>query len=506
MEDGHSFGPFVFDAVSGELTRDGKPVAVGQRGLALLKVLLEANGQPVDKEMLLQRGWPGTIVEEVNLSVQIAALRKTLGSAPGGEAWIATVPRVGYRLPRRAAPVATVAFRRLPTVAVLPFHNLSGDASQEYFADGIVDDLITALSRFRSFVVIARGSSFARKGRATDVRDVASELGASYVLEGSVRRRGNRLRLVAHLADGADGANLWAETFDGILGEVFEFQDRITRSVAGVIEPHVQQAELDRSRRERPSSVAAYDLYLRALAKIYTFTPDGNAEAFQLLETALVIEPDNGVFMAFACWALEIRHVLSRKALGRDDRKRGLDLAHRAVQLAGNDATVLAHGGLAMQTLGQEYERGLRVVKRALELNPCDVAVIFVVGVAHLANGDFEQALMFLHRAIDIQPNDAYEAMGVAAYVYCCLGRFEEALLWSQRCLARKEEYEPAHWVAVAANAQLGRIEAAHVALEGLLRLAPGLTLKKLSRVAKKNVEQDFLIVNGLRLVGVPEA
>ena len=196
---GAAFGPFVLK--DGALVRDGKPVALGQRGLALLQALAGAEGS-VSKAALMQAGWPGSIVEEGNLTVQIAALRKAMGSREVGQEWFVTVPRVGYRLLRGSTAMAEtedVAASPLPSLAVLPFQNLSRDAEQEYFADGIVEDIITALSRFKSFAVVARNSSFVYKGRAVDVRDVARDLGVRYVLEGSVRRAGPRLRVTAQL-------------------------------------------------------------------------------------------------------------------------------------------------------------------------------------------------------------------------------------------------------------------------------------------------------------------
>jgi TolB-like protein/DNA-binding winged helix-turn-helix (wHTH) protein len=499
-----SFGPFVLDPEGRALNRDGTRVVVGQRGLALLRALLDADGQPVSKGVLLERGWPGTIVEEVNLSVQIAALRKALGTTSDGEAWITTVPRVGYRLLQRPAPGVVAGAKSLPTVAVLPFHNLSGDAEQEYFADGIVDDLIAALSRFRSVVVVARSSSFAYKGRSVDLRQIAKELGASYLLEGSVRRSSGKLRIVVQLADGASGAGLWAETFDGILDDLFKFQDRITRSVAGVVEPHIQQAELDRSRRERAGSIAAYDLYLRGAANIYFYTAEANADAVRLLERAIEIEPTNGLYLCFAAWALEHRITVGWPPVGGDDKARSVDLAHRAVQLAGDDARVLARCGLILQSMGREYERGLLIVDRAVELNPNDAPVLVDGGVAHLLGGDLGQAERLLRRAIEIQPNNAYDAMGVLANVLSSLNRFEEALAWAAKAIAINSKYVPSHWIMVSANVHLGRMDEARDALEKLLDLSPGLTVRKIAVVIPKDARRDFMMHEGLRLAGLP--
>ena len=272
-----AFGPFLLNPDNGTLFRDGELVAIGQRGALLLGALLKSPGQVRTKAELMDAAWPGTAVEESNLSVQIASLRKLLGPAPDGGEWIATIPRVGYRFVAEPDATAdrTPAARSepvIPSLAVLPFQNLSGDPEQDYFADGVVEDIITALSRFKSFAVIARNSSFVYKGRAVDVRQVAKELGVRYVLEGSVRRAGERLRITAQLVDGDDGAHLWADKFDGAVDDVFDFQDRITESVVDVVEPQIQRAEIERSRREaagkprrlRPLSAGAgEDLHAR---------------------------------------------------------------------------------------------------------------------------------------------------------------------------------------------------------------------------------------------------
>ena len=210
------FGLYSLDRGRGELRRGIELLPLSQRGIALLQALLEADGEAVSKAELMEKAWPGLIVEEGNLTVQIAALRKALGTTEDGNDWIVTVPRVGYRLlQQQSRAPAAIEHPVLPSLAVLPFQNLSGDVEQDYFADGVVEDIITALSRFKSFAVIARNSTFVYKGRAVDVREVAADLGVRCVLEGSVRRGGNRLRITAQLVEGVTNAHLWAHTFDG---------------------------------------------------------------------------------------------------------------------------------------------------------------------------------------------------------------------------------------------------------------------------------------------------
>lgn len=244
-----AFGPFEYDPGSQSLLRDSIPVPIGYRAGLLLEALLKRPGETITKAELLDAAWPGLAVEDNNLSVQLTALRKVLAKRTDGSEWIIAVPRVGYRF----APIgsrAVVAEEPIPSLAVLPFANLGGDPGQDYFADGIVDDLIAALARFKSFRVVARNSSFVFKGRSVDIRDAARKLGVRYILEGSVRSAGGKLRVTAQLIDGQSGTQLWSRTFNGTLDDVFDVQDRITESVATVIEPKIQLAEIERARRD----------------------------------------------------------------------------------------------------------------------------------------------------------------------------------------------------------------------------------------------------------------
>jgi len=492
-----TFGPFVLDSGRMALLRAGEPVAIGQRGFALLLALAEAN-DVVSKSELMEAGWPGTLVEEGTLTVQIADLRKALGTRDDGSEWILPVPRVGYRLVRGARHPLV----RLPALAVLPFQNLSGDPEEDYFADGIVDELISALSRFKSFAVTARSSSFARKGRVEDVREVARDLNVRYVLEGSVRRSESKLRLMAQLVDGGDGAVIWAHTFEGQLDDIFEFQDRITASVAALGEPEIQRAEIEYSRRERAGSMAAYDLYLRAVAKIYAFTAAANAEAITLLTRAIAIEPENGTYQGFLAWALEHRISISWPAYGDDDRERCISCACEAIERSSSDATIQARCGLALQLIGGEYEAGLLAARRSIELNPNDVVALINAGIAELVGGDLNRSLELLFRALELQPTNAYETMNAIGNVYSALGDVEEGLEWAKRARALNRSYIPTHWSLVMGYVQTGEMEEARKALSELLELVPDLTIEKFASTARtKDRVRDDMMVEALREV-----
>ncbi|WP_306910261.1 winged helix-turn-helix domain-containing tetratricopeptide repeat protein [Rhizobium mesoamericanum] len=509
IETSHAFGEFVLDPGCG-LLRNGRAVALGQRGIALLEALLEAGGNIVSKDALMARVWPGVVVEESNLTVQVAALRKVLGPAPDGQEWIATVPRVGYRFVRtiteRKASAPPPELR--PALAVLPFSNLSSDPRQDYFADGIVDDIIAALSRFRSFAVVARDCSFAYKGSAIDVRKIAAELGVTYVLEGSIRQSGNRLRIVAELVEAQSGTHLWAQTFDGTFDEIFDFQDRITERVATLIEPLIQTAEIERSRRERPGSIATYDIYLRALAKISTEIESDNAAAYGLLMQGLAIEPDNAQLLAHAAWALEHRYTMGWPALTDDDVEACGALARKALEHGAGDAMVMAHCGVALMQTVKDYDWGPAVLQAAAQSNPNNPMAVVRAGLGHLHCGNVSDALSHFHRANRLTPGERgahFSHCGIA-HAHVILGEYELAVAWASRALASNPNFEPTLWVLIAASAHLGRMEEAHRHLAALRRLTPDITLERI-RAGQPGKYPDRIaaLLDGLRLAGMPE-
>lgn len=502
-----AFGPFVLDPAGGTLQRNGKSVALGQRGLALLEALFDAGGKTVSKTELMERGWPGLVVEEGNLTVQIAALRKALGRMPTGDEWIATVPRVGYRL----AGMATASEEPdgpLPVLAVLPFANLGAGADQDYFADGVVDDIITALSCFRSFSVIARNSSFVYKGRNVDVRQVAEELGVRYVLEGSIRRAGDRLRITAQLVDGVGGAHLWAQNFDGELDDVFNFQDRITEKVATVVEPRIRTAEIERTRRERPGSIAAYDAALSALSKILAESISENVQAYALLTEALALEPDNAQLLGLAAWALEHRITMGWPSVGPNDRQACFEFARRGLEKAAGDPAVMAHCAMALVQVAREYDWGMAVLAAAVEANPNNMLVVAAAGVATLHCGELSMALALLRRASRLSPRDMFAHLSLCgtAHAQVVLGDYEEAVASATRALAVNPNFDPTYWMLIAANAHLGRMPEAHHFLDELMRMAPGVTIASIrAGQPAKDPSRLAAILDGLRLAGLPE-
>ena len=503
------FGPFHLDPAAGRLLRDGAPVSVGNRGLILLQALAEAEGKTVNKSDLMERVWPGQIVEEGNLTVQIAALRKAMGTDSEGRDWILTVTREGYRLTSGTdGPPSQPSIPALPTLAILPFQNLSGDPEQDYFASGIVEDIVTALSRFKSFVVVRHLKS-ADSGEAADVRNMAGVTGARYALTGSVRRAGDRLRISAQLVEGTNGRQLWSQNFDGTVADIFDFQDRITESVASAIEPNIRAAETDRARRERPQSVAAYDIYLQALAKILVESESDNAEAYQLLTGALALEPNNAVLLGHAAWTLEHRITMGWPAIGPDDRAECLELSRRGLEHAAGDPQVMGHCGISLIQGCREYDWGMAVVRAAAEANPNNLNILSRAGVASLHCGGIDEALAYFHRTNRLSPFDAFAHTWLCGTSHChiILGNYEDAIDWGSRALALNTNFDPTYWMLTSANAHLGRIDEAKHFLGGLQRLTPDISIASIiAGQPAKYPDRMASLLEGLRIAGMRES
>jgi TolB-like protein len=497
------FGPFTLDRQRQGLLRDGEAVAIGHRGYVLLETLLDAKGETIDKATLLDRGWPGTIVEEANLSVQIAALRKALGDRPDGSEWIVTVPRVGYRLvvPR---PEALSEWGGRPLIAVLPFANMSNDPDQSYFADGVVEDIITALSRFKQFAVVARNSSFVYKDRAVDVRVAAKELGVRYVLEGSVRRAGNRVRVTAQLIDAETGAHVWAEKFDGDTANIFDFQDAITEQVVGYIEPQLRRVEIERTRRKRPDSLDAYELYLRAWPIVLDTEVPRYSEAIDLLHRAIALDPAYAPAHALCGWAHEKRFTFGGTApAGIDDKKIALELSEQALALDRDDAAVLAMAAWNVCLLGQDHERAVLLATRAVELNPYHLIVLNFAALCFVAAGQVDRCVEVSLRALKLTPGapDAYWTLTSLSTLAIFAGNYDEAIEWGLKAVAVNDGWE-ATWEKLAvAYAYAGRMDEARNAVERMLAIRPTLTANTVNTIYPAKFRE--LVRTGLIMAGL---
>jgi TolB-like protein/class 3 adenylate cyclase len=313
-----------------------------------------------------------------------------------------------------------------PSIAVLPFQNMSGDPEQEYFADGMVEDIITALSRFKSLFVIARNSSFTYKGRAVDIKQVGRELGVRYVLEGSVRKAGNRVRITGQLIEATTGRHLWADKFDGALEDVFGLQDQITTSVVGLIAPTLERAEIERTKQKPTDRLDSYDFYLRgmALANRGRSLP----EARQFFKKAFELDPEYGAAYAMAAWTLMMQQSISGVPLSAEMRSEGIRLAHQASAVGSDDAFALARSGHVLTYLGHEYDRGASLVEQAVALNPNLAMAWHARGWLSLMCGDAERSVESFERMIRLSPLDPLRigAWNGSAFAFFHLRRYEE--------------------------------------------------------------------------------
>ncbi|MEH2525434.1 MULTISPECIES: adenylate/guanylate cyclase domain-containing protein [unclassified Bradyrhizobium] len=423
--------------------------------------------------------------------------------------WRVPYGRAVPAVPNRWPVDETLALPNKPSIAVLPFTNLSSDPEQEYFADGMVDDIITALSHFKALFVIARNSSFTYKGRAVDVKQVGRELGVRYVLEGSVRKAANRVRITGQLVDTATGAHLWAERFDGGLGDVFDLQDQVTESVVGAIAPAMEKAEIERAKRKPTESLDAYTLYLRGLARFYqSANRQANDEALRLFNRAIELDPDfaSAYGRAALCYVIaKTNGWFSDTANEIAEVKR---LAQRAVELGKDDAIALAASGWALAFVVRDLEAGAGLIDRALVLNSNSAEAWFCGGWVKTFLGEQEPAIGRFARAMRLSPLDP-RVSGMragTAFAHFLLGRYDEAASWAAMVLQDNPDHQPGLRVAAASNAMAGRPEQAHQAMARLRQLNPALRVSTLKAVLGPWPADDVArYEEGLRQAGLPE-
>jgi TolB-like protein len=513
------FGPYRLDTKAEILFRGTEPVAVGQRAVALLRVLIERPGTPIAKDALIEGVWPGVTVEESNLTAQIAALRRVFAEgAEDGARWIETLSRRGYRYigppvsieddgaaTASTAAVVAPAQSEKPSIAVLPFDNVSGDVDQEYFADGMAEDIITALSRFRWFLVIARNSSFIYKGRKVDVRHVGRELGVRYVLEGSVRKSGKRLRISAQLVEVATGTHLWANKYDGALEDVFDLQDQIAEGVVGAIEPSIRRAEIERARRKRPENLDAYDLYLRALPMAWAFSPEETSKAIPLLDRALLIDPGYAAAHGLAAFC----HLRGFAWGNLRDVEKATGVQHARIVLASDtdDATALAFSALGVGFMDRDADAARSAIEKALTLNPNSAQAFGLGAAVYSVIGDFDRVVKYAQRSIQLSPFDPlhFVTLNALSRAHFLSSRYEEAIEAAQRALQVNPRFAPAYVWLIGSLVHLKRMTQA-VDMNGrLLGIDPNFRFARWIGFIIAPPEHQQAIAHPLRTAGVPE-
>jgi TolB-like protein/Tfp pilus assembly protein PilF len=403
----------------------------------------------------------------------------------------------------------TLALPDKPSIAVLPFTNLSGDPEQDYFADGIVEDIITALSRVHWLFVIARNSSFTYKDKSVDVKQVGRELGVRYVLEGSVRKASNHVRIAGQLVDAVTGAHIWADHFDGALDDIFDLQDRITSSVAGIIEPKLRHAEMEWARRKPTESLDAYDLYLRALAQ-FRGSYEHNLEALKRLRRAIEIDPHYAAPYGLAAWCYHYQRVRDWVSPSDPALAEGIRLARLAASLGKDDPETLWMAGLTLAVSGGDFEGGIALIDRALSLNPNSANAWRVSGLVRAYLGDTQTAIAHLERSARLSPLDAFAFLWSMGFMlaHFMAGRYEEASAWCDKTLHEAADHPPALRMKAATCGLLGRLDEGRAWVERLLAVNPDTTVSSMRLyygviMKKPGCLEAFL--EGLRKAGLPE-
>jgi TolB-like protein/cytochrome c-type biogenesis protein CcmH/NrfG len=491
------------DAERRELVSAGESVPIEPQVFDVLLYLLEHRGRVVGKDELFDKVWDGRIVSESTLTSRINAVRRAINDTGKDQRLLRTVARKGFRFvgdvtveqpaaapipspdrsanqegasPRLALPVLDRA-----AIAVLPFSNLSGEPEQEYFSDGISEDIITALSKLRWFYVIARNSSFVYKGKSVHLNQIADDLGVAYVIEGSVRKEGERVRITAQLNEVATGSHIWAERYDRDLADVFAVQDEITEAIVAAIEPQLYAAENFKAQRKPPDSMDAWDLVMRALSHYWRVTRQDNTVAQALLEKAIKIDPEYGQALGVLASSLTFG-----AHMGWEEMAVAVPSAERAALAAihANSEDAWAHAALAGAYMHRRrFDDCLAEFELALRLNPSFASARGYYGVALAYCGRWEEGDRAARHALRLSPRDPFAAVyyGVASYCQFVGGNYEEAINLSRESLRLRSDFVGGHRVLTAAAAMTKQRELATASLKALLRVQPDLSIKWLA-------------------------
>jgi TolB-like protein len=531
------FQDFTLDVDRRELRRNGALTASEPQVFDLLAHLICNRERVISKDDLLTAVWKGRIVSEATLDSRINAARRAICDSGEQQRLIKTLPRKGVRFvgavrvvqesgePAVAvhhsptAPLtpnsATEAPRPIPlpdgpSIAILPFTNVSGEPEQDYFAEGMADEIITALSRCNGLFVIARNSSFAYKGRVADVRQIGRELGVRYVLEGSVRRAGRQLRISGQLVSAETGALIWADRFDGEMSAVFDLQDRVTEGVVAAIEPNLQRAEIKRLRQHPTPHLDAYDLLLRAQQLEYELTAESLTAALRCLEHAIAIDPSYAPALGLAAYCHAERHFQGWSD-GSDAPAEGLRLAWRAIELGRDDANVLWMAAFAVWTLAQDGPRSRALFHRSLQVNPNSAIALAITGWVEAAMGNPGKGFELIGRARRLSPRDPRDwFMSTGMAIACtCDRKYGEAVTWAERALMQNRRFAPALRQFAFALVMTGQRERAAEIVQELLLIEPDFSLSRLRMRVPFGVDSPnsywATFSDALRSAGLPE-
>jgi TolB-like protein len=531
-----AFDGYVLDPDRRELARGAEAVALGPQVFDLLAYLLRNRGRVVSKDDLIDAVWAGRIVSDSTLTSHINAVRKAIGDTGEEQHLIRTISRKGYRfvgevreldgahgpdaagLPEPAAQAASESAARAaapalalpdrPSIAVLPFLNLSGDPAEEYFVDGVVEDIICALSRMSWLFVIARNSSFTYKGRAVDVKQVGRELGVRYVVEGSMRKAANRVRITGQLVDAGTGTNIWSERFEDKVDNIFELQDHMTTNVVGAIAPRLERAEIERARHKPTENLDAYDYYLRGMANLHLGTRESVDESLRLLYKAIDLDPEYAAAYGMAAWCYVWRKINGWMGDRTREFEEGARLMRQAIDLGMNDAVALTRAGTALYHLVGDFDGAVTILDRAKMLNPNLTAVWFLGGFVRLWRGDPDGAIDHLAQAMRLSPLDPemYRMQAGMAGAHLFAGRFDEASAWAEKAHRNLPSFLMVATFIAASHALAGRAGEAQRALQHLRQLDPAFRISRLTDYLPIRRPQDLAIISdGLRKAGLKD-
>ncbi len=507
------FEEYALDTDRRELHRGVDVISVAPQVFDLLGYLIRNRERVVSKDDLINAIWNGRVVSDAALTTRLNVARTAVGDSGEEQRLIKTLPRKGFRFvgPVQEAhalvaaevannsedsPKPALALPDKPSIAILPFVNLSSDLEQDYFADGMVDDITTALSRFKLLFVIARNSSFTYKGRAVDIKQVGRELGVRYVLEGSVRKAAGKVRITCQLIDATTGAHLWADRFEGDLSDIFALQDEITVNVVSAVQPKLLQAEIDLAVRH-PNSLSAYEIYLRATAYYYSMTREGLAEAIRLLNRALEIDPrySAAASLAILCHTLNL---IQRWTLDPQlEIKEAARLSQLVLSIDESDPDTLACVGWAKAYVSGDFGAATEMVDRAVALNPNSATAWNYRGLTCVYVGQPQEAVRSFERGIRLSPLDPmlfglFAMMGIALIG---LGRFDEAVAAAMKAIRKNKTFTAGYRCLASALAHLGQDEEARKTVAQLLEIEPD------SRIPSGWPQ---VYIEGLRKAGLP--
>jgi TolB-like protein/Tfp pilus assembly protein PilF len=514
-----SFENFELDCDRRELRRGADLVPIEPKAFDFLAYVIRNRDRVVSKDDLIAVVWDGRSISEAALATCLNTARTAIGDSGEKQRLIKTLPRKGIRFvgnvkedhnrsgPRTMDVVATVslALPDRPSIAVLAFENIGSDPEQDYFADGMVEDIISGLSRIKWLFVIARNSSFVYKGRSVDIKQIGNELGVRYVLEGSVRKAGKRVRVTAQLIEVETRAHIWAEHYDRLLEDIFSLQDELTLSVVGAIEPRLRKAEIDRVKRKRPDSLDAYDFLLRALPITYSHVAVDTAKAMPFLEKALEIEPGYAAAHASLAWCYHFRY---RTWLRQEDCVAAIHHARAAIAGGGDDATALAIAGFVVAMDAHDRVTALHAFDQALALSDSNVFVLSCSALIFSWMGRTELAIERAQRALRLSPFDSlnYLSLNALAISYLYTKRYEESCDAALRSVLSNPRFSISRLFLTAALVGVGRLEEALEEAKRVMTLDPVFTIRRYSVTAGFEPAVFSVLADAWRTAGLPDS